>query len=105
MLNLPATHRETDSPEFSIEQKLLVGIPAFCALLLVLLAVGWVISGGSAAFMPGHFMHRWWLEFTGLIQRVFAVVVVAAVVVGCSFSTLALGGVILALWRRLRWQH
>jgi hypothetical protein len=105
MSNPPSSHRETETPEFSVELKLLVGMLAFGALLLVLLAVGWVISGGSPASSLDHLMHPWWLEFTRLIQRVFALVAAALVCVAGYFITLALGGGILALWRRLHPAH
>ena len=105
MSNPPSSHHETEATGFSVELRLLVGMPAFGTLLLVVVAVGWVISGGSPASSLGHFAHLWWLEFTRLIQRVLALVAAALVLVVCWFITLALGGGILGWWRRLRLSH
>jgi hypothetical protein len=102
MSNHPFPHSKTVTPEPSIVLNLLVGTPVFCALVLVLLAVGWAISGWSPAYSPSLWIHLWWLAFTRLLRDVFALVLVGAIYGGCLLITLALGRRVVKAWRRLR---
>ncbi|EIL89196.1 hypothetical protein AB7849_18775 [Rhodanobacter sp. 115] len=102
MSNHSSPHRETVTPESSLGLNLLVGTPVFCALVFVLLAVGWAISEGSPAFSPSLWIHLWWLASVRLLRDVFALMLVGAIYGGCFLITLALGGRAVAVWRRLR---
>lgn len=100
MQNHPASREK--NLESSIELSLLAGIPVFCALLLVLSAAGWAISGWSPEFSPSLMIHQWWLESAKLIRMTLSLAFAGAIFVGNFLLTVALGNSFRRVWWRLR---
>lgn len=99
MQNHPSSNQK--DLESSIELSLMAGTPVFCALLLLLSAVGWAISGWWPEFSPSLMIHQWWLESVKLIRMTLALAFAGGIFVGSFVLTVALGNRIRRVWRRL----